>query len=117
MPPGDPSIPEPSAEAGEFVRLDPDEELWEPLLLSIEEGRVVPIIGRDLLTITVGGRQVLLYAWLADWLSQALKVDVASIAGPATRPSSTPRLRFRSMKPFMFPPPAARSDARPRASL
>jgi hypothetical protein len=81
LPLGDPSMPEPSADAGPLLRLDADEELWEPLLLSIEEGRVVPIIGRDLLTITAGAGETLLYTWLAERLARALKVDVDSLAG------------------------------------
>ena len=49
MPPGDPSIPETRGESrGSDLAVDPDEELWEPLLLAIEEGRVIPVIGRDL---------------------------------------------------------------------
>ena len=62
MPLGDPSIPEPSADAGQLGRVDADEELWDPLLLSIEEGRVIPIIGRDLLTVAPDGVETLLYA-------------------------------------------------------
>jgi hypothetical protein len=57
------------------VPMDPDEELWEPLLLSIEEGRVVPVVGRDLLHIEQGGQQAMLYAWLAARLAQALKIE------------------------------------------
>lgn len=64
------------------VPLDPDEELWEPLLLSIEEGRVVPVVGRDLLTIPQGGRDVLLHVWLGERLAQALKVSPADLSGP-----------------------------------
>lgn len=81
MPLGDPSTPVPPAEPGEPIAVDPDEALWEPLLLSIEEGRVVPVIGRDLLSVTLDGRQVMLYAWLAERLAKALKVDVASMTG------------------------------------
>jgi hypothetical protein len=77
-------MPEPSAGSSESTPIDPDEELWEPLLLSIEERRVIPIIGRDLLTVSMGGRDVHLYDWLAERLSQALRVDVTSIAGPVS---------------------------------
>ena len=67
-----------------LIRSNPDEDLWEPLLLAIEERRVIPVIGRDLLTITQGGRQLLLYAWLAERLAQMLRLDMATIPGPPT---------------------------------
>ena len=81
---GDPSIPEPSADAGQLGRVDADEELWDPLLLSIEEGRVIPIIGRDLLTIAPDGTDTLLYPWLARRLGRALRVDVDSLGEAAS---------------------------------
>ncbi len=84
MPPGDPSIPDTRGEPGDLIPVNPDEDLWEPLLLAIEERRVIPVIGRDLLTITQGGRQLLLYAWLAERLAQALRLDMATIPGPPT---------------------------------
>ncbi|HEY6322464.1 MAG TPA: toll/interleukin-1 receptor domain-containing protein [Thermoanaerobaculia bacterium] len=51
---------------GEMVRF------WEQLLQFIEEGRVVPIVGRDLLTLDLGDRQVLLYDLLAERLAGKL---------------------------------------------
>lgn len=51
---------------GEMVRF------WEQLLQFIEEGRVVPIVGRDLLTLDLGDRQVLLYDLLAERLAGRL---------------------------------------------
>lgn len=51
-----------------------DEELWEELLQLIEERRVIPIVGRDLLTVEIDGEQVLFYHWLARRLAEALGV-------------------------------------------
>jgi hypothetical protein len=51
-----------------------DEELWDELLQLIEEERVVPIVGRDLLTVDIDGAQVFLYRWLAQQLADSLGV-------------------------------------------
>lgn len=53
---------------------DADEELWDELLQLVEEGRVVPIVGRDLLQVTIDGEQVFLDRWLAGQLADALGV-------------------------------------------
>ena len=42
-----------------------DDELWEELLQLIEEARVVPIVGCDLLSVEIDGQTVLLHHWLA----------------------------------------------------
>jgi hypothetical protein len=47
---------------------------WDPLLQFIEEGRVVPIVGPDLLTVGVDGRPGLLHPSLAAKLAAALDV-------------------------------------------
>jgi len=51
-----------------------DEELWDELLQLIEEGRVVPIVGRDLLAVEIDGESVFVYHWLARQLADALGV-------------------------------------------
>jgi TIR domain/SIR2-like domain len=61
----------------------PDLELWEQLLQFIEEGRVVPVVGQDLLTVEIDGRPVLLYTYLAERLAASLGVGL-----PATGSSS-----------------------------
>ena len=59
-----------------------DEELWDELLQLIEKGRVVPIVGRDLLTVDIDGQRVLLYRWLARQLADALGMaQGGSLAG------------------------------------
>ena len=54
-----------------------DDELWDELLQLIEESRVVPIIGRDLLSVDIDGEQVFLHQWLARQLAQSLGVTEA----------------------------------------
>jgi hypothetical protein len=44
---------------------DPSDRFWEDLLLWIEDGRVIPVIGPELVTVDDGGTQVPLYSWLA----------------------------------------------------
>jgi hypothetical protein len=51
-----------------------DDELWEELLQLIEEARVVPIVGCDLLSVEIDGQTVLLHHWLARRLAEALGV-------------------------------------------
>ncbi len=48
---------------------------WDQLLQFIEEGRVIPIVGRDLLSVGFEGRQVHLYPLLARRLADYLGVE------------------------------------------
>jgi TIR domain/SIR2-like domain len=62
--------------------MNPDldtEALWEDLFVVLEEGKVVPIVGRDLLDITVDGRTVRLYTHLAELLAAKLEVDTTDL--------------------------------------
>jgi hypothetical protein len=52
-----------------------DDLFWEGLLLQIEEHRVIPILGPDLLTVEDDGRPVLLYRWAAERLAVRLRVS------------------------------------------
>jgi len=47
---------------------------WDQLLQLIEDGRVVPVIGQDLLQVRVDGQTVPLYFWLAQRLAEYLEV-------------------------------------------
>jgi hypothetical protein len=60
------------------------EEFWEELLADIEEHRVVPIIGPDLVTLPMAGANVSLYGLLAQRLAEKLRIDIASFNGSAT---------------------------------
>lgn len=52
---------------------------WEDLLLYIEDGRVVPVVGRELLRVTLDGEELLLDHWLGRRLAESLRVDVAGL--------------------------------------
>jgi hypothetical protein len=49
---------------------------WKRLLTEIEQGCVVPIIGPELLRITMAGREMLLHDYLAGELAKRLEVDL-----------------------------------------
>lgn len=55
------------------------EEFWEELLADIEEHRVVPVIGPDLLTLLQNDEDVSLYGCLARRLAEKLRVDVSTL--------------------------------------
>ncbi len=48
---------------------------WDQLILLIEEGKVVPVVGQDLLTIPESTGHKLLYPFLAERLATCLKVS------------------------------------------
>ena len=52
---------------------------WEDLLLQIEDGRVIPVVGPDLLTIRSGQRTSLLNTHLAERFAQELGVERAGL--------------------------------------
>ena len=49
-----------------------DDEAWEDLLNFIEERRVIPIIGPELLQVETETGQRLLYDWVAEKLAARL---------------------------------------------
>lgn len=67
-----------------------DESLWGILLDYIDEGTVVPVVGRDLLTVTTPANgtpahQVPLYSLIAAELAKDLlrsDVEAATLSGP-----------------------------------
>ena len=52
------------------------EQWWDSLLRYIDDGQVVPIVGRDLLWVDVDGRSVYVPRWLAEQLAGELDVDL-----------------------------------------
>ena len=56
-----------------------DDFFWEGLLLQVEDRRVVPVIGPDLLTIECDGRRVLLYRWAAERLAARLHLPAVEL--------------------------------------
>ncbi len=47
---------------------------WNDLLLSIEKGKVIPVLGPDLLMVQIDGVELTLYSWLAQQLAAMNKV-------------------------------------------
>jgi len=61
-----------------------DDDAWDDLLNFIEERRVIPIIGPELLTVDTETGPRLLYDWLAEKLAAKLGVDTAQLPVPCT---------------------------------
>jgi hypothetical protein len=52
---------------------------WDQLLQLIEEGRVIPVVGQDVLQIEIDGKPVSLYGWLAERLAEYLEVSAEDL--------------------------------------
>ena len=63
-----------------------DEDAWEDLLNFIEEKRVIPIVGPELLKVETESGPRLLYDWIAAKLAVKLGVDTASLPEFAMKP-------------------------------
>ena len=61
-----------------------DEDAWDDLLNFIEERRVIPIIGPELLTVETDAGPRLLYEWIAEKLAAKLNVDTTQLPQPYT---------------------------------
>src|SRR5690242_4629006 len=61
-----------------------DDDAWDDLLNYIEEHRVIPIIGPDLLRVQTDSGLRPLYVWLAEKLAVRLSVDTAELPQPLT---------------------------------
>jgi hypothetical protein len=61
-----------------------DEDAWEDLLNFIEERRVIPIIGPELLQVETETGPRLLLDWVAEKLAIRLNVDTAELPQPCT---------------------------------
>lgn len=61
-----------------------DEDAWEDLLNFIEERRVIPIVGPELLKVDTAEGPVLFYDWLAAKLAAKLGVRTAELPQPYT---------------------------------
>jgi hypothetical protein len=64
------------------VLQDFDEDAWDDLLNYIEEHRVIPIIGPDLLRVQTENGLRPLYVWLAEKLAARLSVDASALPQP-----------------------------------
>src|SRR6266571_6371814 len=61
-----------------------DDDAWEDLLSFIEERRVIPIIGPELLQVETDTGPRLLYEWVAEKLATRLNVDTSELPQPYT---------------------------------
>lgn len=61
-----------------------DDDAWEDLLNFIEERRVIPIIGPELLKVETETGPRLLYEWVAERLAVKLNVDTTRLPHPCT---------------------------------
>ncbi len=61
-----------------------DDDAWDDLISFIEERRVIPIIGPELLQVTTDQGPRLLYDWLAEKLARRLNVDTSQLPKPYT---------------------------------
>jgi hypothetical protein len=103
-----------------------DDDAWDDLLNYIEERRVIPIVGPDLLRVETGQGPRLLYEWLAEKLAARLGVDATVLAQPLTlndvvcsylgqrgrREEAYTRLRSIMREVQLEPPEALRQLAR-----
>ena len=77
--------PQPDALGSAPVSPPPfDEDAWEDLLNYIEEKRVIPIVGPELLRVETDTGPRLLYDWLAEKLAARLNVDPRALPQPYT---------------------------------
>ena len=102
-----------------------DDDAWEDLLSFIEEHRVVPIVGPELLRIETPAGPRLLLDWVAEKLAGRLNVNVAELPQPYTlndvvcwflsargrREEAYVRLRSIIKEANFQPPPALRQLA------
>ena len=61
-----------------------DNDAWDDLLDHIEDRRVIPIVGPELLKVETDTGPRLLYEWAAEKLAAKLGVDTASLPTPCT---------------------------------
>jgi hypothetical protein len=66
---------------GALFHMTVDDAFWDDLLMAIEEGHVVPFVGRDLLTVETPTGPEPLHHLVARRLANQLGVDTADLPG------------------------------------
>jgi hypothetical protein len=61
---------------------EPTEKFWKRLLLHLEEGKVIPVIGPELVTIEEAGTSIPLYHWLARTLAEQIDLPWSDLPDP-----------------------------------
>ena len=56
-----------------------DVDLWEDLLLAVEDGQVVPVVGRELLVVESGGETLLFHHLVARQLAAELRIPTPNL--------------------------------------
>ena len=96
------------------------EDFWDDLLECIEDKRVIPIIGPDMLEVMIDGRQINLYRHVAERLAERLRLPPAAgdaeislnsvvcryLQGRGRREELYPKIR-NIMKELQVAPPQA----------
>jgi hypothetical protein len=57
------------------MAMNDDNLFWDDLLLYLEQGQVIPIIGQDLLAVEIEGRSVNAYRLMAERLAEDLRIS------------------------------------------
>ena len=73
-----------AASAAALMATSLDDDAWDDLLSFIEERRVIPIVGPELLMVTTERGPRLLYEWAAERLAARLNVNTAELPQPYT---------------------------------
>jgi hypothetical protein len=70
-----------------------DDLFWEDLLLYLEQGQVIPIIGQDLLSVEIQGRSINAYRLMAERLAEDLKISTGLLPQDLVGTEHTPSVR------------------------
>jgi hypothetical protein len=73
-----------SALPGHALQTTFDDDAWEDLLNFIEERRVIPIVGPELVSVATDAGPRLLYEWAAEKLAARLNLDTSELPHPLT---------------------------------
>src|SRR5882757_357605 len=93
-----------------------DDDAWDDLLSFIEERRVIPIVGPELLQVATPSGPKLLYDWLAERLAAKLSVDVTELPQPYTLNDVVPVPRHpRAARGSLCPTAKHPAGCQPRA--
>lgn len=55
------------------------ERTWDQLLTQIEERKIIPVVGQELLLINIDGKDTLLYQYLAEELAKRLELEIDAL--------------------------------------
>ena len=80
------------------------DDFWDDLLECIEEKRVIPILGPELLSVEIGGKSVNLYRYVAERLAERLRLPAAETDEDTTLNNVVRRfLQARGRREELYP--------------